>query len=284
MILIYNISGLLVALLGLFVGASLLLATGSVALGLFAIAGIWCWLGRSKLNIETGEKRPAPAIFFIPMIFWGILVGLAAFPALITDIAGVKNNGQAVAADPIAQQFKRDEAGLKTNESDAPELSAALVLLISEALPGEAVNVRVKSSADAVLVLMKLRDLKKISDSGRETLLEVIRKLVERHRPGVKTFVGIKGKLLYGAISTPTQPLLVGTSVSERELYAFYESVPTPVMIYDEADLHESPQADTPSQPDVSDSEQTPETETNPESPNEPPVNEQEPSEAPSAN
>lgn len=156
-------------------------------------------------------------------------------------------------ADDDAERFRLDEAGLKTNESDDPELSSALVLLISEALPGIPVTVRVRSSADSVLILMKLPDLKKIRPADRKTLLEAIRKVAEAHRPGVKVYAGIKGKLLYGAISTPDQPSEVGRSVPEERLFAFYRSMDKPTEAAAEPPLSETPQpadATEPATPD----------------------------------
>ncbi|TVP96667.1 MAG: hypothetical protein EA381_16930 [Planctomycetaceae bacterium] len=254
MIIIYNPMGALVGLFGLIIGVALFVVTQSLAVGFLAIAGIWCWFGRSKLNLETGKKRAAPSFFFIPLFYWGILVAIAAYPARLVDNAGGLNQGQPVADDPRADQFKLDEAGLRTNQSDAPELSAALGMLISETLPSEPFNLSVKSSDDAVLVLIKLPGLKELSERNRRALLEGVRNAAQQQRPDVQVFVGIKGKLLYGAILTPDQPMQVGKIVSKDALYAFYRSEETPDEAAVDAGLNESPQSSPPTQPDFTDS------------------------------
>ena len=69
MIIIYNISGLLIGALGVFLGfltAAALLLSGSplwFCPGILTIAVIWCALGRAKPNFETGEMRPAHDLF-----------------------------------------------------------------------------------------------------------------------------------------------------------------------------------------------------------------------------
>lgn len=278
MVIIYNIKGLLVGLLGLFVGAAVFAVTRSLAVGLLGVATIWCWLGRSRTDEETGAKRPAPSVYFVPLFYWGLLVAVAAFPASLVKLADAKNGGQPVADHPNADQFKRDEAGLKTNESDDPELSAALLSSISKTRPGEPVNMRIRCSADSVLVLIKLPDLKKIREPDRRKLLDAVREGVGQHRPGVKVFAGIKGKLLYGAISTPTQQVEVGTVVSERPLFDFYQSAATPEKAAVESHPNEIPESGTASQPDPTDSEKTIESDTKPETTNHSTANKPRPS------
>ncbi|MFO0915876.1 MAG: hypothetical protein U0795_23155 [Pirellulales bacterium] len=233
MIIICNFMGAVFGLLGLSVGFVVFGLTRSLTAGLVTLSGIWCWFGRTKANPETEEMSPAPSIFFIPLFYWGMLLALAIVPAIALDISMFANPEKYSASDPLRSQFNLDEAGLKTNESDNPELSADLILFISKAMPGEPVNVRIKSSKDAILVLVKLADLRKIPKEGRQVLLDAISELAQRHRPGVKVYAGIKGKIAYGAISTPGQPAQIGSTIVERPLWCFYESTqpstePTP--------------------------------------------------------
>lgn len=270
MIIIFNISGAIVGLIGLVAGAFVVVATGSLTLGLLAVAGIWCALGRAKAVEGMGLPPSAPSIFFIPLFFWGLLVGVAAIPAMFVDFKVAdkrlrQSRGEHVAADDDAERFKLDEAGLKTNESDDPELSSALVLLISEVLPGTPVTVRVKSSADSVLILMKLPDLKKIRPADRTKLLEAIGRVAEVHRPGVKVYAGVKGKLLYGAISTPDQPSEVGTSVPEERLFSFYHSAVKPTEPAAESPVAETPKTDATVQPAATDTTESSAIEAKPE-------------------
>lgn len=233
MIIIYNISGLLIGALGLglgFVVMVVMLGVGSpifLCPGILSVAAVWCAFGRATPNLETGEMRPAPALFFIPLFYWGLVIGVLSLPiAAVEFVAGPRANGVAAgkAADnPRADQFRELERGLSRNQSDDDVLSALLTGMIAKVLPGEPVNVAIKSSDKSVLVLMKLKDLKKIKDSDRKLLLNAIHELAEAHRPGVKVYAGIKGKLLFGAISVPGQPDLVGSSVAEKTLLAFFD-------------------------------------------------------------
>jgi hypothetical protein len=67
MILIYNMGGLLIGLAGIGAGFLVFLLSGKLFLGLLTIAVIWLAFGRSKLDRQTGAKRPAPALFFVPL-------------------------------------------------------------------------------------------------------------------------------------------------------------------------------------------------------------------------
>jgi hypothetical protein len=49
----------------------------------------------------------------------------------------------------------------------------------------------------------------------------------------VKTYAGIKGRLLFGAITLPGQPDLVGSSVDQRKLFAFFDK---PMNLQDESE------------------------------------------------
>jgi hypothetical protein len=253
MIIIYNISGLLVGLLGVVLGffvMSGLVVVGSPVFlcpGFLSVAAVWCAFGRAKPNFETGEMRPAPAIFFIPLFYWGLVIGFLSLPVAGFEIFVAPNAKQMAAdqaaKDPRVNQFKELEDGLSRNQSDDAALSALLTGMIARMLPGEPVNVAIKSTDSRVLVLMKLKDLKKIKDSDRTILLQGIRESAEAHRPGVQVYAGIKGRLMFGAVTVPGQPDLVGSVVEEQKLYSFFDAPPA-TAVEPKAETSESLEAD----------------------------------------
>ena len=261
MIIIFNLSGLLIGALGVFFGILVAggLATAGSPLwlcpGLLGIAGVWWVYGCSKPDLKTGEMRPAPSIFFIPLRYWGLVVALLSFPMGLVELVAPPGanqaGGGAVANDPRKQQFDELEKGLSHNQTDDDELSALLTVMIAKVMPGEPVNVAIKSSDSSVLVLMKLKDLKKIKDENRKVLLNGIRELAESRRPDVKVFAGIRGKLLFGAVTTPGHPDQVGAVVDEEPLLAFFDPPPAP---------------QTDSKPEISEPTPTEETKPQPES------------------
>ena len=233
MILIYNITGLLVGVLGLFVG--FVVAFGLIAIGsplwlspaALTIAGVWCPLGRAKPNFETGEMRPAPSVFFIPLFYWGLVAGFLSLPLAAVELLAKRANdtpaARQAALDPRLAQFKRLENDIRKDESDDLVLSALVMFKIKTMLPSESVNIAIKSAEDRVLVLIQLKDLKKIQDSDRKLLLKGIRETAENHRAGVKVYAGIKGRLMFGAITVPQHPDLIGSVVEEKKLLAFFD-------------------------------------------------------------
>lgn len=227
MIIIFNLMGAVVTISGLLAGAVLLVLTGKVTIAILAIVSIWMYFGRSKADKETGEKQPAPSVFFIPMFFWGIVGCLALFPAVMIDIAMALNDGKPVVRNPLTVQFEADEEGLASNESDDQELSKELRSMMSEVFPDIYVNIRVKSSPTAVLILMKAPDLKKVPEKTRKLLLEAIQKVAREVRPDVLVYVGIRGRLAYGAVLTPDAPMSVGSIVDDHPLYGFYRTFPS---------------------------------------------------------
>lgn len=235
MIIIYNITGLLVGVVGAAIGflvSFALIAVGSpvwLAPGVLTIAGIWGVFGRAKPNFETGEMRPAPSIFFVPLFYWGILIGFLSLPlAAIEILARQANNPNVrnqIAQDPRRQQFQDLVEGLDRNKTDDDVLSEMVKTMIAQALPGQPVNVAIKSSDSSVLVLMKLKNLKKVKDPDRKFLLNNIRELATKRRPGVQVYAGIKGEIFFGAISAPGRAEDIGKVVEESPLFAFFAEV-----------------------------------------------------------
>ena len=190
-------------------------------------------------------------IFFIPLFYWGLVIGVLSLPVAGFEIFVAPQAKQMAAdqavKDPRVNQFKELEDGLSRNRSDDEVISAALMVRIAKMLPGEPVNIAIKSSESRVLVLMKLKDLKKIKESDRKVLLQGIREVAETHQPGVQVYAGIKGRLMFGAITVPGQPDLVGSVVEERNLFAFFDAPPT-TTIEPKTELSESPAVETKSE------------------------------------
>ncbi len=262
MIIIYNITGLLVGLVGVaagFMASFALIAIGSpvwLAPGVLTIAGIWGAFGRAKPNFETGEMRPAPSIFFIPLFYWGILIGFLSLPLAAIEVlarqAQNPNVRNQIAQDPRRQQFQDLVDGLDRNKTDDDVLSEMVTTMVAQAFPGQPVNVAIKSSDSNVLVLMKLKNLKKVKDPDRVFLLNNIRELATKRRPGVHVYAGIKGEIFFGAISTPGRTEDVGKIVEEDPLLVFFDEVTkaedasksdVPVAKPVEADAESSPPA-----------------------------------------
>ena len=218
MVIVFNIKGAAIGILGLFLAALAILATGFVTAGLFTLAIVWCAFGR------RGNSAEAPSIMYIPLCYWGILAGALVFPAFPVDVA---NNKTEKEQSPYALAFEQDEEGLATNETDAPDLSDAVTRLFNSIMPDEQVNVRVKSSEDAVLILVQVDNLKEIPLPDRQQLVRAIADLAETKRPGVKVYTGIKGRFAYGAVSTPRGQEDIGKVVLESPLLAFYQELPT---------------------------------------------------------
>lgn len=245
MIVIYNLKGALIAVGGMFAGILLFAVTSSLTLGVLTIVAIWCYFGRSGVDEQTGEKKVAGHVFFIPVVYWGILFGVLGLPigALYDMTSGTRSSidrdadtGELTAQGKLKQQFEMDERGLKTNESDDPEMSAAVSELISTAFPDSEKDIRVKSSADSVLILIQMPDLKRIKNEDRTTLLKLVQVVAENLRPGVKVYAGLKGRLVYGAIAVPGAEIKTGKVELETPLYAFYEIEPEADETPEEAD------------------------------------------------
>lgn len=88
MIIIYNLSGLLLAVAGVFVGLLVFLVSGWIGPGLLTIALIWFAGGLWWRNqeISPGVKRPFPAVYFIPLPFLAVPVAGLAVLMFVVDV------------------------------------------------------------------------------------------------------------------------------------------------------------------------------------------------------
>lgn len=118
MVIIFNLGGLLIGILGLVVGLILTLLTGNFGLGLLVVGAIWLRFGRRRIDEDAQEVWPAPSLFFIPLFFWAfpvILIGLVA--GLLQVFVGTIDP----APREIARQPDRDlPVGSPTDGAVAP--------------------------------------------------------------------------------------------------------------------------------------------------------------------
>jgi hypothetical protein len=85
-------------------------------------------------------------------------------------------------------------------------------------------HVATRRNGDAVLVLVKAPALKSYNDDVRKTLLRQIADTLraDEQLKGKRIFIGIKGRLTYGAIQTPPDVLQIGSVIPDEKLYDFY--------------------------------------------------------------
>ena len=274
MLIIYNLPGLLVGLAGLAGGFAGLLLSGSIGVGLSAVAAVWFaagfWWRRRPAADELGRpaKRPWPALFFVPLPF--LAVPLALLGALAVAFERTRADAP---PDPLAEAFRVDEALLNaapaTGDADlARRVLATLEEVTVEAAGARNYSVFVRRKPGAVLVLMKAPNLKTYGDAAREQLVKAVAEIVRAGAPGdpPAVYVGVKGRALFGAIRTPTGGVRTGGAVVPKPLYAFYEETPgepdpprsPPAVAADAADAPEPPEppptapetaADSPARP-----------------------------------
>ena len=155
-----------------------------------------------------------------------VLRGLAAV-ALVATAGGCGAGGP---ADPRAALFNADEKALGDSATAGDAKLSELVkaglqaLTIPEA-KAERYQVFTRRRGEAVLVLVKVPDLKKYKDNARRELLEAVVALVEAADAGKKpkVYVGVKGGLVFGAARNGAGAVDTGRLVSESKLYGFYD-------------------------------------------------------------
>jgi hypothetical protein len=240
MIVIYNLGGLLVGLLGagaFFMALVLSITLGlrsHLALGAFALAAVWIaggFLWRN-LTAQGRHKGTYPALFFIPLPFAGIAIALLAIPLFAVELwVGGKP------PDPRRARFDADEAALRKDEVGGDvALSQAIKdeledLLVDEA-EAEDFRVFTRVGPDAVLVLLQAPKLKKFTDNARRELIQDIMDILDKQErlKGKKVYIGIKGKVAFGAVRVPPDKVEVGEVLSTSGLLDFYgpkEAAPT---------------------------------------------------------
>ncbi len=211
MIIIFNWSGLLIGFAGCVMGLIVGVLTGSLAVGLLGLSATWIGLGLTWRNSRgKGEpKRPFPSLFFIPLPFLAIVTVILALLAIPVDLKSKDKVN-----DPRAQSLGWAESSLRSaNASGDVDLSTAVHQVISSkahsgAIPSS-LSVYTDATDSAVLVLVKVGNLKEFSEDARRSLLSTVDTAVKAFstHQSKQLYVGIKGTALYGAIQTPSQTI-----------------------------------------------------------------------------
>jgi hypothetical protein len=230
MILIYNLPGLLVGIVGVAVGLVVALASGMLSLGVLALAAVWFGLGlwwRNSLA-QDGVKRPYPALFFIPLPILAIPLALASLPLLLAEKGASRR-----AVDPRAALLRADEKAL-----DAARLGGEIALSrrIADALESGPIeeakaddcHIFTRTGPGAVLVLVKAPNLRKYKETTRIRLLGAIAEAVSAggQAEGRRIYIGVKGRVAFGAIRVPPDRVKTGAVVDPSPLYDFYGEKP----------------------------------------------------------
>ncbi|MFO0960508.1 MAG: hypothetical protein U0800_24250 [Isosphaeraceae bacterium] len=170
---------------------------------------------------SSGRPRPALAT---------VLPCLAAVALLVAAGGCGGGGGGGRPSDPRAELFNADEKALGENptagDAELSELvKAGLQALTIPEAKAERYQVFTRRRGDAVLVLVKVPDLKKYKNTARRQLLDAVVALVEAVDKGKspKVYVGVKGGLVFGAIRTPPDVVDTGRVVLESKLYGFYD-------------------------------------------------------------
>lgn len=93
MFIIYRGLGLIWGGLGILILPVVFLATGSLGVALIVLASFWIFIGRGNFEPRWGlapeeqGKRPSPAVFFIPIWVFGLLIAPIALTAIALEIA-----------------------------------------------------------------------------------------------------------------------------------------------------------------------------------------------------
>ncbi|HYF50951.1 MAG TPA: hypothetical protein VEJ63_16165 [Planctomycetota bacterium] len=224
---IFNLLGLGMALLGVAAMAAIGGGLNSPALGFIALG---LAAGGADMMYRRSRKEPATSVphlihpksgghvFFVPIWIWAVL-------AMGIGVLG----GVVIKPDPRAAKLDADEKLLSATPKDA---SAAKILELLRAIAtkeAKADNMTACARVDGnkVLILVGASNLRKFKDEGKRELAEVIAAAGEAAFPGKEVYVGVKGLVNYGVISTPKTRVKVCSETAPSELLEFYGPKPT---------------------------------------------------------
>ncbi len=232
MIIVYNRSGMIFGVLGLFLGMLVAVGSGLVSLGGATVAAVWIgaglwWKYRARPDGTIGRF---PAIFFIPLPFLAApLVMLSLLAAVIEVRVGRRP------PDPREARFKADRrmlesAALSGDVSLSKSLLDALGKINGEEARTDDYHVFTKLGDDTVLVLIKSPTVKNLEMPARVKLLHTIESILasQPQTKGKQPFIGVKGQITFGAIRVPPDQIKTGSVVVESPLYDFYGPAPEP--------------------------------------------------------
>lgn len=195
MLLIYN-----------WTGAGLVLAAGVVGfaaahfihplagvLGPLLANGVDLYLRRQHEDPEwTRFIRPGAGghVFFVP-------VWVLAIMAMAGTVFGATRT-----PDPRKDALR---AAAKVADTPAAEgtLEASIAQAVTAATDDKRAGASIIEKEDRVLVVVKLPTLRKFADTARDQLLEGVGQLVGERFPDKQVYIGIKGRVLFGAASSP---------------------------------------------------------------------------------
>jgi len=220
MIIIYNLSGLLIGVLGVFLGIAAFLTTGQFWLGVLVIGSVWLWasLWWRKGTPQSG-KRPFPSIFFIPLPFWALLAVPLAAGAGFVQVAAASRPTDARAQHIDAAQSRLRTAKLTGDEALARRVYDSVSRAMYVGSVPDRVSVYAERRDDAVLVIVKISNLRKFSDAAKAQSLDNVLAALESES-GKQIYAGIMGIAAFGAVHTP-EGRLVDDIVPERMLHGF---------------------------------------------------------------
>ena len=232
MIIVYNPSGLIVGVLGLFLGMLAAVGSGLLSLGGATVAAVWIGAGlwckyRARPDGTIGRF---PAIFFIPLPFLAAPVVVMSLLALVIEVrVGTRPR------DPREARFTADKRMLDSaSYSGDVSLSKSLLDALGKitALEARADNYHVftKLGDDTVLVLIKSPNLKNLKMPARVELLHAIESILasQPQTRGKQPYIGVKGQVAFGAMRVPPDQIKTGSVLAESPLYDFYGPVAEP--------------------------------------------------------
>ncbi len=234
MIIIYNLSGLIVGVLGLILGLLVAVASGLVSPGGLTVAAVWIgaglwWKYRARTDGKIGRF---PALFFIPLPFWGAPVLLMSLLALVIEVKAGRTPPDPRESRFTADARMLDSASFTGDVALSRSLVDALGKIAVEEAKADNYHVFTRIGDDAVLVLVKSPNLKNFKMPARVELLHAIESILasQPQTKGKQPFIGVKGRIAFGAIRVPPDQIKTGSVLSESPLYDFYGPVAEPVV------------------------------------------------------
>ncbi len=245
MFIVYTPSGLLLGIAGVIVGGALGAVTRSPGVAALGTAAVWIGFGRWKTDRETGERRPAPSIYFIPLVFYGALLVPFAGILFYMQIFGLPGRERGASAergdsDERAALFDQDERALDRriiggDQEISTAIHGLIMTFVKDGVEDDVCHVLTRVKEDRVLTLVKLTCLKELDDEETASLIELIAavtaRAVEDEDAGEgegdekDVYVGLKGRLVYGAVVLPGEDPDVAFSVPKEKLFPFYDEV-----------------------------------------------------------
>jgi hypothetical protein len=228
-LLIYNLSGVLIGLAGVIVGA-FATSVGGRPLGLLLLAVVWFALGLWWRNRPTtsGERRAFPALFFIPLPVWAVPIAFIGAYGLLTRSR--TNDRERYRAQLVAD-LDALHIGPATGDS---VLSPAVSLQLRANLPPtakpEQISVRTRTKQEAVLVLLRVPNLDAYDDEARARLLDLAAGTVSAHplSRGKQVYVGVTGPLGLSVVRDPLGRTVAADHAADSVLFLFYAETGRP--------------------------------------------------------